>query len=676
MHHKQIWTTQFLGHAALMAMATLFLTGCPEQQIASDVGDRKPRREEPLRKELPPEKKPLIGLFVDAASKTPKPDGKSWATAFPTIMAAVDVSTGENIYVAAGTYKSPRINLHDKENIRLYGGYKAGDRYEKEDFVIEPDAWAILDGEGANRPLVRITGNSQKISFLGGFAFKNVIGESAFIAEGANAVNRVKDIMIVAARFEDNDNNLVGADGGGFRIKFAENLTLEGIDAVNNRAARHGGFMYLNTVRELSIKRGVWDNNVAGGSGGALHSTDAERMTLMGQSVRNNRAQSGAGFSVVNHHNQSITDVNFADNTAQVNGAGIAITDTDNLTLSRLKFSGHSCTGPGDGAALFAYRGSGLALNLGDGEIKGGRSQDGGAFMFQAVNGITIDGGKFLDNKATRDGGTIMVVDTQNFIMRNSVIEDTEAVRLGGAVMLFQPGLQVLVQNVSVKNARATGRGGALQINGAFVGKLPTVTIEDSKFEDNHSVGNGGAISTSGISYKVEINRTLFKNNRTDNFGGALALDGKTSALSRFVIGEGTKFIDNRATLDYGGGAILAVFNHAIAVGPPSANATDRQLVFFNTKADLQGNRAGGLNGNILRVTSDNVDQIPPAVGLSNAGPPPRDYMAQYGLGAAPPFTEKRLNYFIAYSMVAHHTAPWDRLLLDWEGSTTEVYTW
>jgi hypothetical protein len=126
---------------------------------------------------------------------------------------------------------------------------------------------------------------------------------------------------------------------------------------------------------------------------------------------------------------------------------------------------------------------------------------------------------------------------------------------------------------------------------------------------------------------------------------------------------------------------VLAVFNIANAVGALPA-AVDRQLVFYNTRADTRGNRAKDVDGQFLRVTPHDVNQTPnsvPPAPVLNPLPPGAPIYANFLLQVAPPVvTEKILNYFIAYSPVPGHIAPWDRLKFDWEhkGSFNDVYSW
>jgi predicted outer membrane repeat protein len=249
-------------------------------------------------------------------------------------------------------------------------------------------------------------------------------------------------------------------------------------------------------------------------------------------------------------------------------------------------------------------------------------------------------------------------------------IDGSAAAWDGGGILVDRPAGAITLDKVTVKNAKAGNLGGAILVTGGSANS--SMTIADGKFEGDVADGNGGALAMQNISYPVSIANTLFKNNRAAQYGGALALDGKSSPSSRFVIDVGTQFFDNRSDRDYGGGALSVVFDEAHAAGAAALPlpATTRKLVFFNSSADLRNNSAGnGQDGQFIRVTNQDVDAFSPMAPLFRPALAPQVFLQPLG-------ANKVLNFFIAYSMVPGHSAPWDRLKLNWETSTRDVYTW
>ncbi len=648
----------------LVLVATINLSGCHRSETSEEERARHhPRKDLPWQQEKPPAKKKLVGLFVDAQSKASSPDGKSWGTAFANIADAINVSTGQRIYVAAGSYHRPNLVVRDRHAIHLVGGYKAGELYEKENFDTKDDAWTILDGDAQPQSLMTVSGQSSGISFLGGFVFQNVAGAPAINIVGT-AAQPIKNVTIVACRFERNDS--AGFSGGGIHVEHAEDILFDNVNARTNRTNANGGFIFATNVKRGSISRGVWNDNRAANDGGALFVQASEDLVISGQVVKRNRATRGAGVFLERHHNQSVKDILFSGNRSGAGGGSFYIGDSDHLTVARARFANNISAG--DGAAIRVDGSDNLKLLLGSSEVKGNQGNNGGAISVTNSINLAVVGGTFGGNRATLSGGTMMVSNVNGISLRDCAIDGSRAGGSGGGIALLQPGGQVDVTSLNMTNASADLMGGGFYIRGAHV-VAPAITFVHARFEKNHAIGNGGALAAQNISYQVTVTNTLFKENTSDNYGGALALDGKTNGASRYVIGEGTQFHDNGSAKNFGGGAILAVFDDLNAALPlPAVN--HRQLVFFNTSGDLRRNHAGdGQAGQFLRLTNHDVDHIGVLAPEQNGGA---------DVFLAPLGGEKVIRYFIPYSMTPGHTALWDRLKLDWErvSSSEQVYAW
>lgn len=239
--HFNRFRQQLLHLSMMMGLGALCLgSSCNDKE--AELEKHRPRLDRPWFQEQRPLPKPLSGLFVDVNTKASSPDGKSWATAFLSIQQAIDVSTGQDIYVAAGIYKNPNLNLRDKTNIRLVGGYKSGEKFEKDRHDLKADEWVELDGRGLRLPLVQIMGKAKRITFAGGFIFQNVRGSSAVIIRGDNAKKPVKEITIINSKFQNTNNNTVGGNGGGIVAQFVKNLRLDDLVAERNMANNLGWF--------------------------------------------------------------------------------------------------------------------------------------------------------------------------------------------------------------------------------------------------------------------------------------------------------------------------------------------------------------------------------------------------------------------------------------------------
>lgn len=648
----------------------------------------------------------LIGLFVDSQSNAPFPDGTSWATAFPTIQQAIDASVGQDIYVAAGMYKSPQLIIQDRAHIRLVGGYKSGELFEKNRAELKPDEWAILDGEGQNNHLVNIAGDSVDISFAGGFVFQNVQGASAVRMQGS-AGSSLKQITIVKSKFINNDNTNTGllTHGGGVYARFVEDLRLDNLMADGNKAESRGGFLYLVDIDGLSLLGGVWQHNQAA-QGGALYLEDIRGLSFSGQIVKANTATMGGGVSLRQIQQQTIKNIQFIDNKGTVlnganRGAGLHIEACKDLTLQTISLIHNELVTGVDpqsmaridalGGGIYINQSSTITLDFTNALVSNNKAEKGGALAIDKLGpssqALTIRHGNFEYNEAAALGGGIFAQEVLDLEVLQSSFSHHVADR-GAAIYLVGPGAslgrQTVIDGVLFRDGHARAHAGAVLIEGipGFLAQSSGVMIKNTQFIGNTSVGNAGALMAKDISYEFSLENTGFMDNKTDNFGGAVALDSRHRG-ARFFIGADTQFYRNRAARGAGGGAIFAVFNEQNAGALPivAPAATSRQLVLYTTMQDQSGNSSGpitlggvvqpgsrGRYGNFMRVTNHAVDDIAPTD--LNGG---QKIFLQAPRPAIP-----RLEYFIAYSInPADAAKPWNLLQLNWEAqSYIDVFSW
>lgn len=643
-------------------------------KLVAEIKEHRPRKDPTLMRQTKPEAKPLVGLFVDGSSTVARPDGRSWSTAFKTINEAINESTGQTIYVAAGTYRSPKIIINSKNRIRLVGGYKAGELYEKDTSSVADDEWVVLDGNGSTTDeLIEISGNAQRVAILGGFLFRNVKNKSAVLVEGT-ATKFIEDISIFNCRFEDNDGVTGGVTGGGLSIRYARDVHLSNLQAKNNRAAQ-GGFLSVRDSDNMSILGGRWEENFASLDGGALYLNNVDNLQLRGQQVHKNTAnRHGGGVYAENLDKQTMSEINFTENTASKiivgYGAGLAIETSTDIALSRLNFRGNSNVDPASmnralGGALALNNVQGVELNLAGSTFEGNYSDNGGAIALIRCVDVNITGGTFLNNSATTNGGAVFMDATKNLSMHSTAINKGIAER-GCGIYARQIGVKFVIDGTSIEKCEATLHGGGMFIDGGMAGFLPSVTVHNSIFTDNMAnTGNGGALVMKGITFEVNFKNNKFERNDAKYFGGALALDAK-DANAQFIFDAGNKIFDNTAA-DNGGGAISIVFDNTRSTGAVALPAaTTRQLVFFMTSANVGRNTTtAGLSGNFIRITNLAVDDIAPSI-------IPGAAIFEATLIAAPTTV---LEYFIAYSNApADIGAPWNQIGYDYSVKT-DVYT-
>lgn len=519
--------------------------------------------------------KKLIGIFVDAKSTAAAPDGKSWANAYNNIQDAVLAAKGQIIYVAAGTYKNPKIVIQDIPVLTLVAGYQAGDVWEKDLSSLSPQDDVVLDADSvAGESLISISGSSKAIMLRGPLVFENTLDASAVLIVGT-AANPLSDITIANARFENNRHS-GGGYGPGIFIEHAQDIKLNNINAKNNTSTGNGGFIYADHIDKLIVNGGIWDTNtaIALGKGGALYAENSQRLSIKPNLIKDSLANNGGAIYLSQVSNSEIGGVSLDNNSAIVNGGAVYLDQVTDTTL-----------------------------NLGNAEIKGNKANDGAALFMVSCQHVNLRGGKFIANRALNMGGAIYdLLGTDNRV-RDSVFDDNTAV-FGGALAIIQLYHSLSIDGIKVNGSKANGGyGGALLVMDQQNNKA--INITNTEFNNNNAMENGGAAMFEGIQGTVTFKNTKFNTNTAKGFGGALALDAKSYASARYIIDEGTTFRGNSSKKNAGGGAILAVFNPTHA---PAIRLDFRTIIALD---DSITNTSANTNGYFLMVTSLDVYATP-----------------------------------------------------------------
>ena len=226
------------------------------------------------------------------------------------------------------------------------------------------------------------------------------------------------------------------------------------------------------------------------------------------------------------------------------------------LTLTQLKLSGGSADG---GGAVYS-RSAKLTLDncVFDGNLATNGS--GGAVWADGGN-VTIVGGEFLDNSATRYGGAVHAVDG-NLLVEGGSLFDGNKAAAGGALFCGaeETGPSKLAAVCSITEAEfasncatredqvSTREFTYLEGGGAAVFLSAIVDITESTFSGNRAMGSGGALN-GGPFTNITVNRCILGNNTSNEYGGAIS-------ASSMTLGGGTQLTHNSAS--NGGGAVSA----------------------------------------------------------------------------------------------------------------------
>lgn len=418
--------------------------------------------------------------------------------------------------------------------------------------------------------------------------------------------------------FYDNENitNAIAKniDGGGALFLGAESkLEVSGAQSVenslfeNNSSVINGGAIATrrwnvadNSGAKLDILKTLFKGNSAGTTGGAIdnyfyNSVNKSDAVYIADSVFDSNSAENGG-AIYNHGEKDVAG----------NSASMYITNTEFL---------NNITNSGDGGAIY---------NTGKLEIDGVSFKDNTATgwagsIYNVSNGsLTVKNSEFIDNKAGIGGAVISGTKTDKTVIENSLFDGNQANEIG-AVGLFAEGS---IKNTIFRNNKATfyeneniadavdnniDGGGALFLGSvSSTNILASQSVENSVFENNSSVINGGAIATrrgtvaENSAAKLDIIKTIFKENKAGTTGGAIDnyFYGSTTKDGSVYITD--SLFDKNSASDGG-----AIYNH----GELDKKGNFASMYITNTQfSNNSAKENGGAIYNAGKLTLDSTE--------------------------------------------------------------------
>lgn len=520
--------------------------------------------------------------FVDAASTAETPDGKSWATAFSTIQAAVDAgSNGDMIWVAAGTYRAAAANqpvVTLKNGIQVFGGFAGGEPTMSHRPFPLPET--ILSGD-FDQSGTKSADDSYHVVVGAHLALLQSVTVRSGNAVGAGTDDEGGGIrmalggqrmFIESCVIEDNHASVGGGVLGlpsyhttlGMVLRdtiVRDNTAVEGagilgtgtwilIDTVisENHATLQGGAVSMigPTQSLLEATRVTLSDNSAP-RGGAIALGENAEATLVDVVLLRNQATSSTGGGLYAY---AITSLTWSGGEAQLNVAattgGAMRVDSGTVALSDVAFTANSATASG-GAMSFG----GATVTLEDAIFSGNSADTGGALHAPSAVSVDVARTRFECNSAT-SGGAILVgaspldLDTVYFI-RN-------AASLGGG------GIHASGTSGTWSDVYFYENGAVFDGGGAHLTNASTPTLRGVVFRRNRAGNDGGGLALLGST--VSVLDALFHLNHAQEGGGAHVSGGDATFVN-------ATFAHNRATVAVGGlyaryTAVLSLVNGAL----------------------------------------------------------------------------------------------------------------
>ena len=340
------------------------------------------------------------------------------------------------------------------------------------------------------------------------------------------------------------------------------------------------------TVRESTFSK---RKGLSVRRGGAIHAIDTTVTIESSKFDRNIGQGRSGGVHVINRNGAPVTLTNctFVHNTVddflRVRNGGAVHLEGGSLVVSSCTFTGNRAS---NGGAIFVRNSTSVAIHHSN--FIGNFARDGRA---RSQGTDPVGRGGVLHLRRHKDGTNISIFNTtfsDNFALHCGVLDlDNVEVKLdtstftrnvayfkiasdneGGVACINHTNLSVLKSTFSHNLAMGAGDGGVMHVM-----RMSTITVNESKFENNTAGRHGGVISADVDRVTLSFGQSLFHNNTATVDGGVAHVGGAGSQVATDLC----TFDHNKA---FNRGGVLDVRESLVNIVETS---------FFNNTANLGG---------------------------------------------------------------------------------------
>ena len=479
----------------------------------------------------------------------------SWGDACELQTALYNAVAGDQIWVAAGTYK-PTSSLNReatfqlKSGVAIYGGFPAagGEWFQRN--------WETN--------LTTLSGDIGVIGNIGDNSYHVVTGS------GVDATALLDGFNVSGGNA--NGNDLENNKGGGM-YNWGGSPTLTNVNFIGSNADTGGGM--FNSSSSPSLTDVTFSSNSANNYGGGMYNSGSSP-SLINVTFSSNGAFHGGGMVNEGDSNSSLTHVTFSSNTATYYSGGMYNVGSS-PTLNDVIFSDNSANYGGG----MCNESSSPTLNSATFSDNTAASSGGGVFNMTSSNPTLINV-TFNSNSATYNGGG-MDNESSSPSLSNVTFSGNSATYYGGGMYNYHNSSPSL-SNVTFSSNSAFDRGGGMYNYNNSSPSLTNVTFS------GNSANTGGGMANENNSSPSLANVT-FSGNSATYTGGGMCNYFSSPSLSNVT------FSDNLAT-SYGGGMFSSGASPSLSNSILWGNTPDQISGSASvTYSDIQGGWAG--TGNI-----------------------------------------------------------------------------
>lgn len=341
--------------------------------------------------------------------------------------------------------------------------------------------------------------------------------------------------------------NTAGGGGGGAVVAFGVTMTVRNNHFEGNAVRHAGGALQSRSFPTPATKYIIEDNtftaNFAGDRSGAVDmvagDVELRRNVFLNNRSDANNGDGGGAVAVARGENNIVEDNHFEGNTSGGNGgAGLFGLDNDVITLRNNTYIANRSEGFGGGYSIIG----GLVTSTGEIFEANSALEAGGAvsvLAFFPPQSASISGATFDGNFA--EGLNSPNVDAVLASVGFAFPDPTHA---GGAISNALDATLTINDSKFENNYAVNGKGGAIANGGSLIEVIgpgftllngAVLTVNNSVFNGNNALADdGGAISSERIEANinspvtVEVNESDFDENSASGNGGAVSAEAVT----------------------------------------------------------------------------------------------------------------------------------------------------
>ncbi len=269
-------------------------------------------------------KRPSRTMYVDDSATGGNNDGSNWANAYTSLQDALtEATSGDKIYIAAGTYKpgTTRDSYFSMKNgVAIYGGFEGTEDLTTfdladRDFTINE---TILSGD------IGLEGDSANDCY-------HVFCHPSTITLDSTAI--LNGVTITGGNA---DSDTYPDNSGGGMFNYYSSPTLTNVKIINNTAYQGGGMFNRETASSPKLTNVIISNNTAVTSGGGIYTSGFPVLTNV--AITENVANQGGGM--YNYcSSPTLINVTISGNKTTAEGGGIYHRGDASIYLLTLKNS-------------------------------------------------------------------------------------------------------------------------------------------------------------------------------------------------------------------------------------------------------------------------------------------------------------------------------------------------